>query len=123
MKWLFMAILLIVFALPIHAEMIEVPKEELMEYLARMEKDRETIRDLQEANVELQLRIQACQIQINSSQRLSDEQIGIYIGGNVSYPLGANAIIMYKFPKWGLYMIGGYNNGFDIGMGAVFKMR
>ena len=126
MKWIIILVTMVVFMgfiIPIQAEMIEVPREELEEYLDRMEKDRATIKNLTEANVELQLRIQACQEQISSLQQSSDEQEGIYIGGNVTYPLGANALIMYKFHQWGLYAIGGYNNGFDIGIGAVFKMR
>ena len=106
-----------------YLEDIPVPREELEEYLARMESDRETIKKQQEQILDLQLQVQEYSLQINSLQRSSDEQEGIYIGGNIAYPWGGDAIVMYKFHKWGLYIIGGYNNGFDIGAGAIFKMR
>jgi len=126
MKWIkifgFMTIFLMLASLCL-SELIEVPREELEEYLARMEKDRETIKNLMEEKVSLHLRIQECQLQISSLQQSSDEQEGIYLGGHASYPLGANALIMYKFHRWGLYATGGYSNGFNVGLGAIFKMR
>ena len=127
MKWLKMGfgilIILIMTSTCLISEMVPIPREELEEYLSRMEKDRETIRELQEKNVALQLQVQEYLLQINASRKESSDQIGIYIGADVTYPLGGNAIIMYKFKEWGLYGIGGYNQGFNIGAGAIFKMR
>lgn len=126
MKWKILLLMIgsiFLFITGLQAEEISIPREELEEYLQRMEKDRETIKKLQEENISLQQRIQECLLQINASQKESSGQIGIYIGADVTYPLGGNAIIMYKFQEWGLYGIGGYNNGFNIGVGAIFKMR
>ena len=51
------------------------------------------------------------------------EQKGFYIGLNAGYPLvNVDAIVLYKFTRFGIYLIGGYNQQPNIGLGFVVKV-
>jgi len=112
--------------IPIHAgisEMIEVPREELIEYLERMEKDRETIKELIKEKLELQMTMTLYESKLNEYKAQVKRSKGLYIGGNIGYPfLNVDLILMYKFEDFGLYLLGGYNQGFNINAGAIFKL-
>lgn len=47
---------------------------------------------------------------------------GLYVGANITLPIGGNAILMYKFNKLGVYAIGGYNYHTNIGLGLLYKL-
>ena len=56
-------------------------------------------------------------------ERQLKAQKGLYIGLNGGYPLvNVDAIVMYKFTRFGIYLIGGYNQQPNIGMGFVVKI-
>ena len=48
---------------------------------------------------------------------------GLYLGTNFGYPLiNVDAIVMYKFNRVGIYLIGGYNQQANIGLGIMVKV-
>lgn len=48
---------------------------------------------------------------------------GFYLGANLGYPLiNVDAIVMYKFNRIGIYLIGGYNQQANIGLGIMVKV-
>jgi len=51
-----------------------------------------------------------------------DQQTGWYLGGNVTYPWGGEAIAQYKFERWGPYLLGGYTQDVHIGLGVLIKV-
>ena len=51
------------------------------------------------------------------------KQKGLYGGLNFGYPLvNVDVIIMYKFTSFGIYLIGGYNQQANIGLGVMVKI-
>lgn len=94
---------------------VDVPEEWLIEVKTHIE--------------DLQAQVDLLTVELNETEKMLDiyrqrekAQQGWYVGGNVTYPLGANAIGMYKFKRWGWYATGGYNNGFNIGTGIMVKI-
>ncbi len=48
---------------------------------------------------------------------------GLYLGANFNYPLiNVDAMILYKFNSIGIYLIGGYNQQANIGLGIMIKV-
>ena len=48
---------------------------------------------------------------------------GFYLGLNAGYPLiNVDAIVMYKFNRIGIYLIGGYNQQANVGLGIMVKV-
>ncbi|KKM63091.1 hypothetical protein LCGC14_1515150, partial [marine sediment metagenome] len=48
---------------------------------------------------------------------------GFYLGLNAGLPLiNVDAIVMYKFNRIGIYLIGGYNQQANIGLGIMVKV-
>ena len=48
---------------------------------------------------------------------------GLYLGLNAGLPLiNVDAIVMYKFNRIGIYLIGGYNQQANIGLGFMIKV-
>ena len=48
---------------------------------------------------------------------------GFYLGANFGLPLiNTDAIIMYKFNRIGVYLLGGYNQQANIGLGIMVKV-
>ncbi|KKN05480.1 hypothetical protein LCGC14_1086870 [marine sediment metagenome] len=123
MKWLLVIIILVPGLLC--AEMIEVPREELMEYLARMEKNKVTIEQLTISNLQLQQeKTELEQSVINLESRMNVlSRNKIFVGGNFGYPLlNIDCMLLYQFGGNGLYLLGGYNRGFNINVGYVRRL-
>jgi hypothetical protein len=51
-----------------------------------------------------------------------NSQKGFYAGGGATYPLGVNAMMLYKFDRLGLYVNTGYTTGFYVGAGGIIKI-
>ncbi len=48
---------------------------------------------------------------------------GFYLGTNFGLPLiNVDAIVMYKFNRIGIYLIGGYNQQANVGLGIMVKV-
>jgi len=56
-------------------------------------------------------------------KQLSQYKKGLFIGGNVGLPLGGDAIIMYQFNKSGVFSQIGYQDGFNINIGYMRKVK
>lgn len=56
-------------------------------------------------------------------EQLNKYKKGLFIGGNVGLPLGGDAIIMYQFNKSGVYSQLGYQDGFNINIGYMRKIK
>jgi len=82
----------------------------------------EQVNVLTEENGTLTAEINQMEKMLDVYRQREKSQQGWYVGGNITYPLGANTIGMYKFSRWGWYAIAGYNNGFNIGTGIVVKV-
>ncbi len=115
-------LLIPIFAYP---EMIEVPREELEEYLARMEQDKITIEalrisilQLQQEKAGLEQSLLNLEAQMNA---LSQDRISL--GGNFGYPLlNIDCMLLYQFNRNGIYILGGYNRGFNINVGYIRRL-
>jgi len=68
-------------------------------------------------NVALQAENQALKNQ------LEREKNGLFIGGNVGYPWGGDAMIMYKLNKNGIYSTVGYHSVFHIDIGYMRRIK
>ena len=123
MKWLLFIIILVPGLLC--AEMIEVPREELMEYLERMEQDKIRIESLRISNLQLQQeKSELEQFVINLESRMNVlSRNKIFFGGNIGYPLlNIDCMLLYQFGGNGIYLLGGYNRGFNINVGYVRRL-
>lgn len=128
MKWIILMVIflsLIVCGMPVYAEMIEVPREELLEYLARMEADRITIEQLTISNLTLQQQVVELQrLKRNlESQMNALSQNKVFLGGNIGYPfINIDCMLLYQFGRNGIYILGGYNRGFNINVGFLRRL-
>ena len=68
-------------------------------------------------NVALQAENQALKNQ------LEREKNGLFIGGNLGYPWGGDALIMYKMNKNGIYSTVGYHSVFHIDIGYMRRIK
>ena len=68
-------------------------------------------------NVALQAENQALKNQ------LERERNGLFIGGNIGYPWGGDALIMYKLNKSGIYSTVGYHSVFHIDIGFMRRIK
>ena len=66
--------------------------------------------------------LNATDVRLDYYRQKYNAQRGLYVGGNAAYPIGASGMAMIKFDQWGLYTIGGHQNGFYIGLGGIFKI-
>ena len=123
MKTIGILIVLVIFLSfsPLFAQ--EEPKYVLVER-EKLEKMREWIVNAQKymdelltENVALEAENGALQAQLESYKK------GLFIGGNVGLPLGGDAMVLYQFDKNGIYTLAGYNNGWNIHIGYVRKIR
>ena len=55
--------------------------------------------------------------------QLEKEKNGLFIGGNVGYPWGGDAIVMYKLNKSGIYSTVGYHSVFHIDIGYMRRIK
>lgn len=129
MKWVLQLkvffLSLIVCGMPVYAEMIEVPREELEEYLARMEADRIAIEQLTISNLQLQQQVADLQRlkQNLESQMNVLSQNKVFLGGNIGYPfINIDCVLLYQFGRNGIYILGGYNRGFNINVGFLRRL-
>ncbi len=122
MKWIIF-LLLLACGMPVYA--IEVPREELEEYLARMEKDKATIEQLTISNLQLQQQVAELQQlkQDLESQMNVLSRNKMFLGGNIGYPLiNIGCMLLYQFGSNGIYILGGYNRGFNINVGYLRRL-
>jgi hypothetical protein len=94
-----------------------VKKETLKKIYAWMEQANAYMNQLLNENVVLQAENDSLQKQLERSKK------GLFIGGNVGLPLGGDAIIMYQFNKSGVYSQVGYQDGFNINIGYMRKVK
>jgi hypothetical protein len=121
----FILIVILVFVECISLLSADEPADEYVlvkkEFLERM---KTWIRDSQKCmdellaeNTALQAENSALKAQLESYKR------GLFIGGNVGLPLGGDAIVLYQFDKSGIYTFAGYNNGWNINIGYMRKVK
>jgi len=105
-------------------EMIEVPRSELEEYLARMEKDEQIITELRQEKYRLMTEVSSLEAE-NSVLHAEIAQLrtGLFVGANVGYPWGGNALILYKLGKYGVYSLVGYHRVFNIDIGIMGQIK
>jgi len=94
---------------------VEISEEKLAEVI-------EHIATLQAKVDSLTAELNATDVRLDYYRQKYNAQRGLYVGGNAAYPIGASGMAMIKFDQWGLYTIGGYQNGFYIGLGGIFKI-
>jgi len=118
--------MLIMFILNMTAaeEMVEVPRSELEEYLARMEKDEQTITELRQEKYQLMTEVSSLEAE-NGALEVEVERLrtGLFVGANVGYPWGGNALILYKLGKYGVYSLVGYHRAFHIDIGIMGRIK
>ena len=118
-------ILLVIFVifsimLPIYA--IEVDDEWYKKAIDTLANSDKYIAKLLDEIDSLTAELNATDVRLDYYRQKYNAQRGLYIGGNAAYPVGASGMAMIKFDQWGLYTIGGYQNGFYIGLGGIFKI-
>lgn len=99
------------------SEYVLVKKSMLREVHAWMTQAQAHMKQLLAANVALQSENQVLKQQLERSKK------GLFLGGNVGLPLGGDAIIMYQFNKSGVYSQVGYQDGFNINIGYMRKLK
>jgi len=118
--------MLIMFILNIAAaeEMIEVPRSELEEYLARMEKDEQIIKELRQEKYRLMTEVSSLEAE-NRALEIEVERLrtGLFIGGNIGFPWGGNVMVLYKLNKYGIYSAVGYHKVFHIDVGLIRRVK
>jgi len=93
-------------------------KKEFLERMKTWIKDSQKYMDeLLNENVALQAENEALKAQLESYKK------GLFIGGNVGLPLGGDAMVLYQFNKSGIYTLAGYNNGWNINIGYMRKVK
>jgi len=55
--------------------------------------------------------------------QLQRERNGLFVGGNFGYPLGGDAVILYKLNKSAIYSLVGYHSVFHIDIGFVRRIK
>jgi hypothetical protein len=99
------------------SEYVLVKKEKMLEIQAWITQAVAYMDQLLAQNVALQAENDSLKKQLERSKK------GLFIGGNVGLPLGGDAIIMYQFNKSGLYSQVGYQDGFNINIGYMQKIK
>jgi len=99
------------------SEYILVKKETLREISAWIKQAQTYMNQLMTENVALQAENNSLKKQLERSKK------GLFIGGNIGLPLGGDAIIMYQFNKSGVYSQVGYQDGFNINIGYMRKVK
>ena len=93
-------------------------KKEFLERMKAWIKDSQKYMDeLLAENAVLQVDNSALKDQLESYKR------GLFIGGNIGLPLGGDAMVLYQFDKNGIYSLAGYNNGWNINIGYMRKVK
>ena len=47
----------------------------------------------------------------------------VFLGGNIGYPLlNIDCMLLYQFGSNGVYILGGFNRGFNINVGYLRKL-
>jgi len=117
--------LILIMAVTFGAYAVEVPEAELKEYLARMEKDAKTIETLRKENIALRQEILEAKQAFENILAKDERQQGFYLGGALGYPApSVEAIALYKFRKWGVYLSGGYyKKSPAVNLGIVVKTK
>ena len=124
-RWGFIIIVIMVFVACVSLLSADEPADEYVlvkkEFLVRM---KTWIRDSQKYMDELLAENAALQAE-NSALRaqLESYKKGLFIGGNIGLPLGGDAMVLYQFNKSGIYTLAGYNNGWNIHIGYVRKVK
>jgi len=121
----FILIVILVFMACISLLSADEPADEYVlvkkEFLERMKawiKDSQKYMDeLLAENAVLQVENSALKDQLESYKR------GLFIGGNIGLPLGGDAMVLYQFDKNGIYSLAGYNNGWNINIGYMRKVK
>jgi len=68
------------------------------------------------------LKVEKYQLETYYKKELK-KHTGFYLGLNAGLPLiNVDAIVMYKFNRIGIYLIGGYNQQANIGLGIMVKV-
>lgn len=92
----------------IKADKVEI--EDLYEEIERLVLENET------------LKVEKYQLETYYKKELK-KHTGFYLGMNAGLPLiNVDAIVMYKFNRIGIYLIGGYNQQANIGLGIMVKV-
>jgi hypothetical protein len=99
------------------SEYVLVKKEKMLKIQAWITQAVEYMDQLLAENVALQAENDSLQKQLERSKK------GLFIGANVGLPLGGDAIIMYQFNKSGVYSQVGYQDGFNINIGYMRKIK
>lgn len=132
LKGVVLSILLLIFAAvtTFSDELLGIWDYELDILEEQIQKDGEEIDRLTDEKVtllkekhELEVQISELKAEIAALQLQDEEQMGVYMGGALAYPAGADAYFLYKFRRWGLLLRGGYSDGFSGSAGAVIKMK
>ena len=124
-RWGFIIIVIMVFVACVSLLSADEPADEYVlvkkEFLVRM---KTWIRDSQKYMDELLAENAALQAE-NSALRaqLESYKRGLFIGGNIGFPLGGDAMVLYQFNKSGIYTFAGYNNGWNINIGYLRKVK
>jgi hypothetical protein len=99
------------------SEYVLIKKEKMLEIQAWITQAVAYMDQLLAQNVALQAENDSLKKQLERSKK------GLFIGGNVGLPLGGAAIIMYQFNKSGVYSQVGYQDGFNINIGYMQKIK
>lgn len=101
----------------------EVLEDALADAIERIERDRETIRDLREARNELEERVWILENQIEELEDEIGRAKGLFVGAGLGYPVfNGVGFLEYRFNAWSPVLYGGYNNGFFVGIGLNFRV-
>jgi len=98
-------------------EYVLVKKEFLERMKVWIQDSQKYMDELLTENAALQAENSALKAQLESYKK------GLFIGGNIGLPLGGDAMVLYQFNKSGIYTFAGYNNGWNINIGYVRKVK
>lgn len=98
-------------------EYVLVNKEFLEKIKTWIKDSQKYMDELLTENVKLQAENGALKAQLESYKK------GLFIGGNIGLPLGGDAMVIYQFGKSGVYSLTGYNNGWNIHIGYMRKVK
>jgi len=99
------------------SEYVLIKREKMLEIQAWITQEVAYMDQLLAENVALQAENDSLKKQLERSKK------GLFIGGNVGLPLGGDVIIMYQFNKSGVYSQVGYQDGFNINIGYMRKIK
>ncbi|KPJ84714.1 MAG: hypothetical protein AMS17_15775 [Spirochaetes bacterium DG_61] len=98
-------------------EYVLVKKEFLERMKAWIQESQRYMDELLMENAALQTENGALKAQLESYKK------GLFIGGNIGLPLGGDAMVLYQFERSGVYSLAGYNNGWNIHIVYVKKVK